>query len=110
MYFNHYSKKGFWDDYYTPDKLASYDWLQDYRNLKDLINMALPKDDEMDQKVILDVGCGTSTFLELMHQEGYNSLVGIDFCESVIQAMKDKYTLLNSNFECKIMSLRDGCY
>ena len=110
MYFNHYSKKGFWDDYYTPDKLISHDWLQDYKNLKDLLGIVLPLEDCKTDKVILDVGCGTSTFLEFMYQEGYNVLVGIDFCESIVQFMKEKYTSLNAGFECKLSSLCYGCY
>jgi len=107
MYFNHYSKKGFWDDYYTEARLVPFDWLQDYRNLKDIINMTLSKDGK-DDKVILDVGCGTSTFLEFMYEEGYQSLVGIDFSEKVIEVMKQRYSSINQSFECKIRSLCDG--
>lgn len=33
------------------------------------------------------MGCGTSCILENLYKQGYNNLIGIDYCKSVIEFM-----------------------
>ena len=99
VYHNHYSKKGFWDDYYQSHPKSPYDWLQQYSSLKDIFRKATsPSESKKDLK-ILDIGCGTSQILENLYKDGYNKLIGIDFCREIINYNKNRYKDLSEFFE-----------
>jgi len=49
IYHNHYSKKGFWCDYYRKHGVDEHDWLLEFKDLKDIFRIAeikeIPKQD-----------------------------------------------------------------
>ncbi len=99
VYFFHFSKKGFWDDYYKKNGVGDHEWLQDYSELKDIYRMISYDEKDRSKEMILDIGCGTSTILENMYKNGYNNLVGIDFSQLPIQKMNEKYSNMKENFQ-----------
>ena len=58
-----YSTKRYWDERYTILNTRTYDWLEDYDNLrKFILNLNIPKEAN-----ILNVGSGTSQLSEKMY-------------------------------------------
>ena len=84
----------FWNERYK--KLAEtkgfhhYDWLLTWKDLKTFLKAYLDK-----KMNILMIGAGTSRMSYDMHEEGYLQITNIDFAESVVQMMKDKYPAIN---------------
>lgn len=53
---------------------------------------------------ILDLGCGTGNFAQVLHDEGYRDYLGIDFSEACIQQAKEKIP----EFEFMVADLYDS--
>ncbi len=109
IYHKHYSKKAFWDGYYEKNGSQTYDWLQSYTQLKDIFRIMFKSSVKLEDRVILDMGCGTSNILEKLYQDGHKKLIGIDFSETIINKMNQQYASLNKCFECELNSFPDGC-
>lgn len=50
-----YGAKRYWDKRYKTQKDAVFEWLENYEELKDIINGNCPK-----EGIILNLGCGNS--------------------------------------------------
>ena len=104
IYHKHYSKKAFWDSYYEKNGTQCYDWLQSYTQLKDIFRIMFKNSVSKEERVILDIGCGTSDILENLYQDGHKKLIGIDFSEAIIDKLNSQYSSVNKCFKCKISS------
>lgn len=73
----------YWDTHYEEDP-EPYDWLEDYCDLRGLIEDVLGGDRAVR---ILHVGCGSSLLPELMHDDCYRDIVSIDTSAVAIRQM-----------------------
>ena len=80
-----YSSRKYWDTRYTREKGLSFDWLQPYESIREIIITALKGDHEAE---ILIIGCGNSQLSEKLYEEGYRYITNIDFSSTVIEEMK----------------------
>eukprot|EP00920_Eleutheroschizon_duboscqi_P042273 GHVT01101097.1.p1 GENE.GHVT01101097.1~~GHVT01101097.1.p1 ORF type:complete len:244 (-),score=36.33 GHVT01101097.1:420-1151(-) len=64
-----------------------FDWYQRYSNVKSIFE----ESGLQNQHAILMVGCGNSRLTEEMYDDGYHSILNIDYAASCIKAMEDKY-------------------
>ncbi|KAG0556973.1 hypothetical protein KC19_11G092000 [Ceratodon purpureus] len=80
-----YGDESYWNERYSQD-VGSFDWYQTYANMAPLINMYIPKSDN-----VLMVGCGNAVISEEMINDGYETITNIDISQVVIDAMKEKY-------------------
>jgi ubiquinone/menaquinone biosynthesis C-methylase UbiE len=90
-FYNHFSKIGFWEEYYNSKGTEDYDWFQKFSELRDIFRLAGMEKDKHADLTILDIGCGTSQLLENFYLQGFDKLVGVDFCKTVVDKMKLKY-------------------
>ena len=63
-----------------------FDWYQVLSGIKDIIAKHVTKEDK-----ILNLGCGTSRLGEDLSEEGYEDITNIDFSQTVITLMEEKY-------------------
>lgn len=81
-----YSSKSYWDERYKILNTRTYDWLEDYDNLrKFFLNLNIPKEAN-----ILNVGSGTSQLSEKMYDDGYTNNYNIDISLESLYIMKKR--------------------
>ena len=80
-----YGRADYWQLHYQKDP-EEFDWFQDYHSLKDYLSIYVKTTDN-----ILIPGCGSSSVGELMFDDGYMLITNIDFAESIIDSMIEKY-------------------
>ena len=97
-----YSSPEYWDDRYTTEPEASYDWLISYSQLRPII---IPRLHDNYDAEILVVGCGNSSLSEDLYKDGYKNITNIDFSSTVIAQMGDKYKM----YEEMDFSVMDAC-
>ena len=82
-----YGDASYWEDRYKSSENTTFDWLENYSALKDIIS-SLNISKETGQ--ILNLGCGNSEFSEHMYADGYRNIKNIDISHNVIKAMKER--------------------
>ena len=96
----------YWEDRYKSSEDTTFDWLENYSALKDIIS-SLNISKETGQ--ILNLGCGNSEFSEHMYADGYRNIKNIDISHNVIKIMaernKDK-----EGMTYEVMDVRDLKY
>jgi SAM-dependent methyltransferase len=80
-----YGDPKYWDKRYEDQEDTTFDWLEDWSSLKDLITAQIRKDSK-----ILILGCGNAEFSEDMYDAGYLDLHNIDISNVVIDQMKKR--------------------
>ena len=76
----------YWDSRYKSQKGATFDWLQDYDSMKEILEKySIDKDAR-----ILNVGCGNSELGEKLYEEKYKHIYNIDICQNVIDYMRER--------------------
>ena len=96
----------YWEDRYKSSEDTTFDWLENYSALKDIIySLNIPKETGQ----ILNLGCGNSEFAENMYCDGYKNIKNIDISHNVIKIMaernKDK-----EGMTYEVMDVRDLKY
>ena len=82
-----YGDKTYWEDRYKSSENSTFDWLENYSALRDIISsLNIPKETGQ----ILNLGCGNSEFAEDMYNDGYKNIKNIDISHNVIKAMKER--------------------
>ena len=77
----------YWEDRYKSSENTTFDWLENYSALKDIISsLNIPKETGQ----ILNLGCGNSEFAENMYDDGYKNITNIDISHNVIKAMAER--------------------
>jgi len=77
----------YWEDRYKSSENTTFDWLENYSALKDIISsLNIPKETGQ----ILNLGCGNSEFAENMYDDGYKNIKNIDISHNVIKAMAER--------------------
>ena len=79
-----YGSHQYWDDRYRnagPD--ASFDWLERYSTLKNLLDQYMPSKDIR----ILMLGCGNALLSENLYDEGYHNIINVDISPVCIEQM-----------------------
>ena len=79
-----YGNPKYWDDRYRDKRSTTFDWLEDYENLKELIQEKIKKTDQ-----ILMLGCGNAELSQKMYDDGYQNIINIDISSVVIEQMKE---------------------
>ena len=100
-----YGNPEYWEARYK-DINSTFDWLEDYRTLKDIIdNLSIPKETGK----IINLGCGNSEFSENMYDDGYHNIYNIDISKNVINIMK-KRNEKRPKMSFEVMDVRDLKY
>ena len=76
-----YGDPTYWDARYKEQSGTTFDWLEDYPALKEIIYKFCPSK----QAHILNLGCGNSELSELMYDDGYTNYYNIDISHVVIE-------------------------
>lgn len=74
----------YWDERYKTET-AAFEWYRSYDSLKDVLATTIPK-----AASILQVGVGTSTLQETMAEDGYTSIVNVDYSPVCIAIMQHR--------------------
>merc|ERR1711934_942817 len=78
---NQYGSRSYWDGRYDdPSNQEAFEWLQDYKSLKEIITQQLPNKNGR----VLVVGTGRSNLAKDMNADGYADVCGIDWCDKLI--------------------------
>lgn len=98
-----YGEADYWENRYKNPDDSTFDWLEDYTSLKDMIsNLNIPKK----TGTILNLGCGNSELCEEMYDDGYLNIINIDISQNVIDYMK-KRNLSRDKMSFLKMDVRD---
>jgi len=84
-----YGDQKYWEDRYKSQNGNTFDWLEDYETLKDLIDYL--KLDKCESR-ILNLGCGNAELEEKMYIDGYKNIFNIDIAENVINFKQKRNT------------------
>jgi hypothetical protein len=101
--FSHFGKSEFWTDYYKSTMGETYDWFQDYKGCKDILNLTFDDDADKNQYQILDAGCGTSMLLHNLYLDGFNNLAGIDNSEKAISTVEVRDKSISEYVKCNVI-------
>ena len=63
-----------------------FEWYQDYFGVRDMITQYIKPEYN-----ILILGCGNSKLGEELYEDGFKNIVGVDFCQIVIDQMTEHY-------------------
>ena len=80
-----YGDPKYWDKRYKDQQNSTFDWLEDWVSLKEIITEIIPTHSK-----ILILGCGNAEFSEDMYDAGYEDIHNIDISTVVIDQMKDR--------------------
>ncbi|EAR84868.1 methyltransferase domain protein (macronuclear) [Tetrahymena thermophila SB210] len=80
-----YGTKNYWEKRYKKQKNTVFEWLENYQDLKEIINESCQKDG-----IILNLGCGNSVIQEEMYDDGYKNIYNIDISEECIKQMDSR--------------------
>ena len=101
-----YGDAKYWEDRYKNDKFATFDWLENYPTLKEIIDsLNISKESGK----ILNLGCGNSEFSENMYDDGYTNIKNIDISQSVINQMSERCKN-RTKMTYEVMDVRDIKY
>ena len=83
---SNYGDIKYWVSRYQSQKGTTFDWLQDYDSMKEILEKySIDKDSR-----ILNVGCGNSEIGEKLYEDKYKHIYNIDICQNVIDYMKER--------------------
>ena len=80
-----YGDPKYWDKRYKDQEDTTFDWLEDWSSLKNIVEGLIEKDAK-----ILILGCGNAEFSEDMYDEGYQNITNVDISSVVIDQMKKR--------------------
>lgn len=103
----------FWDSRYeniggnnnTKDLDGLFDWYNDYDALAPLLQAEGALGNT--EAVVLSVGCGNSSLSEKMYDAGHRNVVGIDFCESIVEFMRARARRSRPELKYEVMDARE---
>ena len=99
-----YGEKKYWDDRYSKaGGSASFDWLESYDTLKDILAEILESKDAR----ILILGCGNAVFSEELYDAGYQNIINVDISPVVIEQMKERNRESRPIMEWLVMDITD---
>ena len=99
-----YEDTAYWDQRYEKGGVeASFDWLETYENLKDLLEQFMVSK----QIRILILGCGNAQFSEDLYDDGYHNVVNVDISSVVIRLMKERNEERRPDMEYIVMDITD---
>ena len=106
-----YGDKTYWEDRYKSSENTTFDWLENYSALKDIISsLNIPKETGQ----ILNLGCGNSEFAEDMYNDGYKNIKNIDISHNVIKTMaernKDKEGMIYEVMDVRDLKYEDNSF
>ena len=106
-----YGDKSYWEERYKSCENSTFDWLENYSTLKDIISsLNIPKESGR----VLNLGCGNSEFSENMYSDGYKNIYNIDISENVIKAMsqrnKDKEGMIYEVMDVRKLNYEDNSF
>lgn len=106
-----YGDASYWEDRYKSSENTTFDWLENYSALKDIIS-SLNISKETGQ--ILNLGCGNSEFSEHMYDDGYRNIKNIDISHNVIKTMaernKDKEGMIYEVMDVRDLKYEDNSF
>lgn len=102
---SHYGSIEYWEERYSKDP-EPFDWLQRYQSVREVVSKYVQHTDR-----ILNVGAGNSRMSEEMYDDGYKTIVNIDFSPVCVSQMKEKYKG-REGLTCRYILYRydHGCY
>ena len=80
-----YGDPGYWDKRYEEQENTVFDWLEDYKSLKEILKEFCNKESR-----VLVLGCGNAEFSEEMYDDGYKQLYNVDISSVVIEQMRKR--------------------
>eukprot|EP01112_Ceratiomyxa_fruticulosa_P010058 TRINITY_DN2644_c0_g1_i2.p1 TRINITY_DN2644_c0_g1~~TRINITY_DN2644_c0_g1_i2.p1 ORF type:complete len:206 (+),score=38.36 TRINITY_DN2644_c0_g1_i2:634-1251(+) len=80
-----YKTKEYWETRYGKDK-GLYDWFKGYKDIEHIVKEEIQPSDRM-----LHIGCGNSKLSEDLYLGGFKQIVNIDFSDTVIKDMEERY-------------------
>ena len=80
-----YGDPEYWEKRYEEQEGRTFDWLEDYEALKDMIESIASRESK-----ILMLGCGNAEISEDMYNDGYKHIHNIDISAVVIEQMKSR--------------------
>ncbi|CAE8609424.1 unnamed protein product [Polarella glacialis] len=83
-----FGSQEYWDARYAEEGSETYDWLAGYSELRPFVERAV--DSAGFGSAVLDLGCGSSRFVEDMYDAGYTNILGLDISPVVIAMMKQR--------------------
>ena len=106
-----YGDKTYWEDRYKSSENSTFDWLENYSALRDIISsLKIPKETGQ----ILNLGCGNSEFAEDMYIDGYKNIKNIDISHNVIKTMaernKDKEGMIYEVMDVRDLKYEDNSF
>ena len=106
-----YGDKTYWEDRYKSSENSTFDWLENYSALRDIISsLKIPKETGQ----ILNLGCGNSEFAEDMYNDGYKNIKNIDISHNVIKTMaernKDKEGMIYEVMDVRDLKYEDNSF
>jgi len=106
-----YGDKTYWEDRYKSSENSTFDWLENYSALRDIISsLNIPKETGQ----ILNLGCGNSEFAEDMYNDGYKNIKNIDISHNVIKTMaernKDKEGMIYEVMDVRDLKYEDNSF
>merc|ERR1712196_750874 len=100
---NQYGSRSYWDTRYDdPSNQEAFEWLQDYKGLKDIIAQHLPNK----YGRVLVVGTGRSNLAKDMNADGYAEVCGVDWCDKLIDKLNSRVDTPGLSFE-HVKSVQD---
>ena len=99
-----YGDPKYWDKRYREQEDTTFDWLEDYNSLKDLIADHVNKDAR-----ILILGWGNAEFSEEMYDDGYQNIHNMDISTVVIEQMVKRNTE-RPEMKWEVMDVWDMAY
>ena len=99
-----YGDKKYWDDRYRKSgQDATFDWLESFATLKDILDQFLKSPDMR----ILVLGCGNAEFSEDLYDEGYTNVVNVDISPVVIEQMAERNRETRPLMQWLVMDITD---
>lgn len=86
-YMPNYGDPRYWEDHYRQEEGKTFDWLEEYEELKAVLQPLLPSPDA----AILVLGCGNANFSSALYDDGNRYVVNIDISAVVIEQMKKRH-------------------
>ena len=80
-----YGDPEYWNKRYKDQANTVFDWLEDYKSLKDILKEFCHKESR-----VLVLGCGNAEFSEEMYDDGFKHIYNIDISDVVIQQMRKR--------------------
>ncbi|KAJ1884899.1 hypothetical protein GGI01_002831 [Coemansia sp. RSA 376] len=96
-----YGTKEYWQQRYMQEEAATFDWFKTYRDLEPLLSKHIGSKDVR----ILMLGCGNSTLSSDMYDDGYQSIINVDYSDVVIEQMRQR-TQHQSGMTWEVMDVR----